>query len=286
MRLIRIEHTTRYEYDSEVRFLPHVLHLRPREGHDIRVASSALRITPAFSVDWRRDLFNNSVAVVSFSEPGSALEIVSDVVVEHYADQYPALFPAESARTHPFEYDVREQLSLRAYQTSVFPGDRRRVAEWMADLWQPGDSVDTVELLDALNQRAAALEYTVRHEPGVQSPARTLRLGRGSCRDQATLFIEACRCAGLASRFVSGYSAAGMGTGADSTTHAWSEVYLPGCGWVGFDSTSGQRVAGDHIATAVHRHPEAVPPVAGDFIGPANIRPRLSVAVQVTPLDN
>ena len=70
-----------------------------------------------------------------------------------------------------------------------------------------------------------------------------------------------------------------------ATTHAWSEIYLPGAGWRGFDSTSGLVVSGDHIAVAVHRHPEAIPPIAGSFLGTINAKPRLEVDVQVTRLD-
>ena len=124
----------------------------------------------------------------------------------------------------------------------------------------------------------------MREEPGVQSPAATLAQQRGSCRDVATLFIEACRYIGLAARFVSGYlqgSATNIGHGA---THAWCEVYLPGAGWKGFDSTSGEVVGGHHIAVAVHRHPEAVPPVAGSFVGQLAHAPSMAVAVQVREL--
>jgi transglutaminase-like putative cysteine protease len=70
-----------------------------------------------------------------------------------------------------------------------------------------------------------------------------------------------------------------------ATTHAWSEIYLPGSGWRGFDSTNGLIVGGDHIAVAVHRHPEAIPPIAGSFLGTVNAKPRLEVDVQVTRLD-
>jgi transglutaminase-like putative cysteine protease len=59
---------------------------------------------------------------------------------------------------------------------------------------------------------------------------------------------------------------------------------LPGSGWRGFDSTSGLVVSGDHIAVAVHRHPEAIPPVAGSFLGSKNAQPELSVDVRVTRL--
>jgi transglutaminase-like putative cysteine protease len=96
------------------------------------------------------------------------------------------------------------------------------------------------------------------------------------------LFIEACRVLGLASRFVSGYLL--VEDAQHLATHAWAEVYLPGSGWRGFDPTSGLLVSGDHIAVAVHRHPEAIPPVAGSFVGTGNAHPKLTVEVSVAPV--
>ena len=64
-------------------------------------------------------------------------------------------------------------------------------------------------------------------------------------------------------------------------THAWAEVYLPGAGWKGFDPTSGQVVGNDHIAVAVSRHPESIPPVSGSFLAATPQSPRMHVAVRV-----
>ncbi|MFY9975991.1 MAG: transglutaminase family protein, partial [Chromatiaceae bacterium] len=58
----------------------------------------------------------------------------------------------------------------------------------------------------------------------------------------------------------------------------------PGAGWKGFDPTSGEVTGNKHIAVAVARHPEAVPPVAGSFVGPTGQQPVLNVAVQVSAL--
>jgi transglutaminase-like putative cysteine protease len=102
------------------------------------------------------------------------------------------------------------------------------------------------------------------------------------------LFIEACRALGLAARFVSGYQSSPSLPHGQGASHAWSEVYLPGAGWKGFDSTSGQVVGNQHIAVAVSRHPEAVPPVTGSFVASQNDYPEspiMSVVVEVNLLE-
>jgi transglutaminase-like putative cysteine protease len=65
------------------------------------------------------------------------------------------------------------------------------------------------------------------------------------------------------------------------STHAWAEVYLPGAGWKGFDPTAGLVAGSSHIAVAVAHHPETVPPVAGSFLGPPDLRPQMLVTVRV-----
>ena len=145
--------------------------------------------------------------------------------------------------------------------------------------------METYLLLEWINKAiATGFTYQQREEPGVQTPATTLTSCTGSCRDFATLFIEACRLLGLAARFVSGYlysPTLPLGQGA---THAWSEVYLPGAGWKGFDSTSGQVVGNNYIAVAVSRHPESVPPVSGSFQAVNPQSPVMSVVVEVAEI--
>ncbi len=68
MQRIEIVHTTIYHYAEQVRFLEHKLHLRPREGHDDRIESSTLTISPAYQIKWQRDVYGNCVALVSFRE--------------------------------------------------------------------------------------------------------------------------------------------------------------------------------------------------------------------------
>lgn len=286
MRRIRIHHTTTYTYDTPVTFDPHALLVRPREGHDLRIESSQLAMTPAHTVRWHRDAYDNCVAIVIYQEPSTILDVSSDVIVQHFDDAPLDFVVADSALYFPFHYDPTERLDLIPYVTSVFPDDSRVLQNWVGQFWQHGQSIETYVLLDRMNSAISAhMGYMMREAPGVQSPGTTLVQQSGSCRDFATLFMEACRLIGLAARFVSGYlhcPATEVGHGA---THAWAEVYLPGAGWKGFDSTNGEVVGIDHIPVAVHRHPEAIPPIAGSFIGQLSEPPALRVDVQVHTLN-
>jgi transglutaminase-like putative cysteine protease len=268
-----------------VRFLQHKLYLRPREGHDIRIESSTLTISPSFAINWYRDVYGNSVAAVDFVDPADRLEIVSTVTVEHYEASAVTREPRMPAQQFPLVYDTVEQVDLVPYQTPLFPQDRSRLAQWLGELCQVDRATDAGELLEAVVERiVASVGYVVRNEPGVQTPSLTLDRNKGSCRDLATLFIECCRHLGIAARFVSGYLVSDAAVVDVASTHAWAEVYLPFAGWRGIDATSGRLAGGDHIAVAVHRHPEAIPPVSGSFIGAVGAEPKLRVAVKVSQL--
>jgi transglutaminase-like putative cysteine protease len=259
--------------------------IRPRAGHDIHLESSSLSITPRSAVKWHRDIYGNSVAMVTFQEPATQLCVISEVVVQHYEAEPLDFLVDEKAVTFPFYFDPSERVDLIPYQTLCFPGDSDFVRDWLRHFWQPGQIIETYVLLDRINKEIVQnFAYHMREEPGVQRPAETLRKRKGSCRDFATLFIEACRYFGLGARFVSGYLHCPATVQGHGSTHAWAEVYLPGAGWKGFDNTSGIVVGHDHIATAVTRHPADAPPISGSFSGTVSRRPTMRVKVDVREL--
>jgi transglutaminase-like putative cysteine protease len=288
MRRLQIKHATTYQYADAVTLLPHKLLMRPREGHDIRMESAELTITPANQLQWRRDVYDNAVAQVTFLEPSNQLLINSRVLIQHFDDQPLDFLVAEYAVFFPFQYNVAEVADLSPYLLTNFNQDRPIVTTWLQQFWRVGQVVETYLLLEWLNKAiATGFTYQQREEPGVQTPADTLTRRTGSCRDFAALFIEACRCLGLAARFVSGYQYSPSLPHNQGTTHAWSEVYLPGAGWKGFDPTSGQVVGNHYIPVAVSRHPESVPPVSGSFIAAPTANPQspvMSVVVEVSEI--
>ncbi|MFO0585457.1 MAG: transglutaminase family protein [Anaeromyxobacter sp.] len=135
--------------------------------------------------------------------------------------------------------------------------------------------------LVAANQLVhGALRYVIREEPGIWTPEETLAQGRGSCRDQAVLLMALLRARGLAARFASGYlvqlADEGMlpdepkGVSRDvADLHAWCEVYLPGGGWIGLDSTSGLFAGEGHIPLASVARPALGAPIEGTADRPA-----------------
>jgi transglutaminase-like putative cysteine protease len=265
--------------------------LRPREGHDLRIASSSLEIAPKALLSWRRDLYDNVLGVAAFNEETAAqLSITSRVEVELY-ETMPLNFVVEPHALHfPFEYTPEEQTALRPYLQAVYSSHPRLTA-WLEDYRQAPAGSETFAILDGMNRRIHAdFEYETRAEAGVLPPAETLRRGKGSCRDMAALLLESCRQLGIASRFVSGYVHGPATEAGGAASHAWAEVYLPGAGWKGFDPTNASVVGPDHIPVAVHHHPEAIPPVAGSFTGPPDLLPTMEVDVQISrlpdPADN
>jgi transglutaminase-like putative cysteine protease len=285
MRRIKIVHLTEYLYPERVTLLSHRLLVRPREGHDLRIESAQLDITPNYHVRFTRDVYGNNVATLDFQERAERLTITSEVTVQLHTDGAMEFPLALTAAQFPFRYDEQEQQDLLHYLQSIYVADKPQVLAWLGSIWQPGQCLETTALLSTINAKIAnEITYEVREAPGVQSPSRTLERRRGSCRDVATLFIEVCRSCGLAARFVSGYLLSAASAQDSHSTHAWSEVYLPGSGWCGFDSTSGLLVGADHVAVAVHRHPEAIPPISGAFVGPAEPPPTMYVNVTATVL--
>jgi transglutaminase-like putative cysteine protease len=263
--------------------LPHKLLLRPREGHEIHIESSEIIIHPRHRLHWHRDVSDNAVAVATFTETNSRLSISSHVSLQHFDNQPLNFLVADYAVFFPFQYELVERLDLEPYLTVLYKEDQPVIDAWLQQFWRAGQIVETYLLLEWINKAiATGFCYQHREEPGVQSPAMTLSKRAGSCRDFATLFTESCRYLGLAARFVSGYQYSATLLQGQGSTHAWSEVYLPGAGWKGFDSTSGDVVGHNHIAVAVSRHPESVPPVSGSFIAVNAQSPLMEVTVHVS----
>ena len=283
---ICIRHRTTYNYSEPVSFGQHKIMIRPREGHDLHIESSVLEITPGHAIHWMRDVNGNSIARVDFTEPSKQLMIYSELNLQHYDSNPLDFILEETAVNYPFVYEPDTQPELAPFMHIIYPKDTAALKDWLVQFWKPGLKVETLTLIQRVNQHIHdTFQYQRRDEPGVQTPAETLQKNSGSCRDFATLLLEACRCWGLAARFVSGYMQCEATEAGGASTHAWAEVYLPGAGWKGFDPTSGIMTGAQHVAVAVSRDPEKAAPVAGSFVGPNTAFQNIQVDVSVIQAD-
>ena len=285
MKRLRIVHLTEYRYNQAVAFSPHRVLVRPREGHDLHIESSLLVIEPRNRIRWLRDPYGNCIAVVEFAEKSALLKIMSDVVVNHYVHNPLDFVLDPAAQSYPFQYSMEEQPELLPYRLASYPLEGEGVRAWLDSYYQPGQGIGTLDLLTSINRGIfEAFSYQRREEPGVQPPLETLRKGSGSCRDFATFLMEAVRNLGFAARFVSGYLSTPPEAGQHGSTHAWTEIYIPGAGWLGFDPTSNILCGEGHVSVAVARNPAKAAPVSGSWIGVPEAFQEMNVTVDVREL--
>jgi len=280
MKRLRISHRTEYFYREPVEFGRHQVLVRPREGHDVHIESSILTISPNASVRWVRDTYGNSIAVLGFTERANTLSIRSEVCVAHYESNPLDFVIAPEAAMYPFQYSMDEAPELIPYRLASYPRDGAIVHDWIESLYRPGQIIGTFDLLSALNTRIhQSFRYMPREEPGVQRPSETLALGSGSCRDYAVLMMDAVRHWGFGARFMTGYIQ--MENFQHGATHAWTEIYIPGAGWKGFDPTNNKVAGAEHVSVAVARDAEKLSPISGSWKGARNAFDHMEVEVRV-----
>ena len=267
MSRLHIHHRTIYRYTAPVKFGMHRIVLRPREGHYTRVIAHTLSITPPANLTWLTDVHGNHVAYAELHEPADQLTILNEIILDQLDEGTAAMPPPHPSEVSlPLTFLQTELRLAEAYSHPVWEDEMAIIAAWVGTLPAACVARSALQTAQWLNQAVHDhLSYRRREEPGVQSPAATLRLGSGSCRDLATLAMEAARSLGLPARFVSGYLDSAVSAAGRGSTHAWMEIYFPDGGWRGFDPTTGRGTSPRHIATGVSSHPRGVMPISGSF---------------------
>lgn len=282
MRL-KIEHRTVYRYATSVTLQAQRLVLTPRDDAELSTLSRTLRCEPEADILWTVDVFGNQIATANFSETTDALTITSEVAVEHRAPEWPVFAIDPGAHGYPFAYSLDDMVDLGALaQPDWLTSGAEAVGAW-ARGFVLGPQTDTLSLLKDLNAGMLdSIVYRVRDEEGTQSPAETLTLGSGSCRDIAALFIEAVRHLGMGARAVSGYLVDPDQPADDAgSTHAWAQVYLPGAGWITFDPTHRRVGSGHLVPVAFARFNRQIMPVTGGYLGDADAFLSMEVSVRI-----
>lgn len=282
---VALHHKTHYKYDRLINLGPQVIRLRPAPHSRTRILSYSLKVTPdKHFINWQQDPQSNWNARLVFPEQTREFCVEVDLVAEMAVLNPFDFFLEPQAERFPFEYDhaLDHELAPFRLKASAAPMFAKYLGDVKRELFaiknaKPGEGTKprTIDFLVGINQKLwKDISYTIRLEPGVQTPEETLQLSSGSCRDSAWLLVQLLRHCGLAARFVSGYliqlkadvkSLDGpSGTEKDFTDlHAWTEVYLPGAGWIGLDPTSGLLAGEGHIPLAATPDPTSAAPISG-----------------------
>jgi uncharacterized protein (DUF2126 family)/transglutaminase-like putative cysteine protease len=264
---VKIENWMRYAYEEPVSFSTHAIRLYPRTDQAIVTHRTQTHVNLESDIQYRRDIFDNLVANCFLPEPGKVLEIRVELELELWPKNPFHFLLAPRALELPFKYAPDEERVLGPFRI-VNPEEEADIEE----IWQLDGKRGTVE---ALVELAATLHseiaYEVRVEGVARLPSRTIVLRSGACRDTALLCATILRKIGLAVRVVSGFLCEFhvdiKDRRAESSLHAWVEVFLPGAGWVGIDPTNGTFCDHRFIPTAVGAQMTDIAPIQGSYFG-------------------
>jgi transglutaminase-like putative cysteine protease len=287
--LFEIRHVTQYHYDAPVRESVMELWMQPQKTATQRLVSFSLELEPQAQVFSYADSFGNAVYHFDVPQPHARLDILAHSAVE---TSEPQALPQALDRG---EWDrLRSDFVRGECFDFLRPHGHahmtERLAAFIAD-HRIGEHRQN-DPLSAARALSQAIYGAFEYETGVtraDSPIdEALAHGRGVCQDFAHIMIAICRDWGLPARYVSGYlqtnrvaTSAGAGDRSDpDATHAWVEVFLPSLRWVGFDPTNNTLAGERHIAVAVGRDYDDVPPSRGVFKGEAESQLAVGVSVR------
>jgi transglutaminase-like putative cysteine protease len=260
---------------------------RPRDSHHLQLLSTKLAINPKpVHIRWAFDVFGNSIAFAEFGEVKSnSLTFESEISLYHYEALQPTALLLDAATRFPFQYAHNEVADLAPLIVLNRPDPEHRLSAWAKRFVDIGNGV-TLDILTLMMRTIhASFQYQRRQAFGTRDPVTTLALQSGTCRDFALLMIEALRTLGIAARFVSGYIYTPKHQHDHGATHAWVQVYLPGCGWIDIDPTNGIFGNRDLITVAVVRDHTLASPLSGNFVGPSSVYNSMKVSVSVSQLN-
>jgi transglutaminase-like putative cysteine protease len=283
MPQFQIVHEFCYRFGRPVYLEPHTLRLQPRVDGSQFLSAFDLSVDP--KPDGRSaalDAEGNVTSVVWFSGLHSKLAITARSTVS-VCRSNPFEFLLDPRRaTLPMAYPADEEMLLAvARKRQRDASGRDNIHDFAAKVCE-GANGQAVAFLWGLTCLLHRDWSVIRREEGAAWPAaETFSRRMGACRDLAVLFIDACRCVGLAARFVSGYQ---QGSGTAIDLHAWPEVYLSGVGWQGYDPTQGLAVGENHVSVTAACGTENAAPVIGSFRGPSDVT-TLDARISFSPVD-
>ncbi len=275
----KIQHITRYTYESKVRDSANQVILFPIVDIHQEVLKHDLHVTGDPLIDTYVDYYGNEVGSFTYLEPHNKLVISSEVLVVTHHRELPA-----DAVPSAEQWDKLGALQL------VVPYIDFLKHEYFEQLPQMMEVMDSVKNAEDTPYQAALrfCEYVFRnfeYLPGVTNVETTIdevwKLKAGVCQDFAHIYIQMMRSINVPARYVSGYICPNRsGMRGEGATHAWAEVYIPNYGWIGVDPTNNCVANETHVRLAVGRNFSDCSPVKGVYKGNSGHLLEVKVSVE------
>lgn len=280
-----VRHLTRFTYNAPVRESVMELRMQPLGDRRQRCLRFSVSVAPRARVFAYRDHLGNAVHYFDLPGRHNRLDITAEAAVELVpCEALPEKLPESSWD------DIDTATADGAWDDWLMP------SRFAADTPTLREFAGAIRLarrddpLTVLRDLTSTLHKNFAYKPQstqVDSPIdEALKARAGVCQDFTHIMLALVRRLGVPARYVSGYLVPREGQPrerAENATHAWIEAYMPPLGWVGFDPTNNAIGCERHIAVALGRDYEDVPPARGVFKGEAGSE--LGVAVSITRPD-
>lgn len=276
----KIWHHTRYLYSKEVFLEPHYLRFKPLQKSYLNLLHFHLKADPEpAGWSWVSDAENNPVTQIWFNDETRSLDIEAEIVVsinEGFNFFSFILDPLKKLEAGNSFYGPKIGVFLKPYlQTDL----SEVIKSYVEQIFQVNDGDIIASLSSLLQHIHMEWNHDLVTEPNKLDVENCFSEKAGSCRDLSWMLISMLRYAGLASRYVSGYTYNDeLEDGHE--LHAWVETYLPGPGWIGLDPSTGLFVHENYIPVSTSFDPVNTMPVTGSFRGNANSKIETYVSIE------
>ncbi|MEI6098078.1 MAG: transglutaminase family protein [Alphaproteobacteria bacterium] len=264
--LLKVDHVTVYTYDRAARGIVQSNRLTPSVFEGQRTVSWDVTVTDGNRGSVFRDGAGDWIEAWVVKGPVAQIEVrVAGLVQTHDL--------AGVLRGH------REMVPPEAYLRES-PATQMDAA--LAKLAKVADSAP--DRLSAAHGLMQAVADRVAYRPGTThaktTAAEALAQGEGVCQDHTHVLSAVARAAGIPARYVSGYLLADGEGQAHEAAHAWTELHLPGLGWVGFDAANRCCPDDRYIRLGSGMDAQGAAPIRGSARSRGEERLTVQVAVQ------
>ena len=267
-----VTHKTKYVYQSPASLCHNIVYQWPATFPFQQVDAYRYSILPEpnFLIK-RQDFFENQYLYFSVQKTHKELVVESTseitIIRPGWMDINPGSTPSWESVVKLLRETETPNDTKQFYLESTYVTYIRGVRSYALESFTPNRPI--MEAMLDLNNR---INRDFKFTPGfteISTPLEDVfKYKKGVCQDYAHFGLACVRSIGLAGRYMSGYietfppPGKPKLVGADAS-HAWMALFIPGAGWVEFDSTNNLLVGDQHVRVATGRDFADVVPLKG-----------------------